>query len=100
MTGDFDPQARTFISRQHCVLRPKPFDSSEAARDQRAHPDKYMRWDTLLKQMAATAPLRAAKSIVELRKTYTAAMKEAEGDEDLREYLTEVKDKKKGDLTK
>lgn len=80
MTGDFDP-----------ILH---------IRQVRTHPENYVRMDNLIKQMAATAPLRSAQSLEELRKRFNEATRSAKGDAELLGYLTEVKERRKSELTK
>lgn len=75
------------------------FDPVDYIQQVRKQPENYRRMDNLIKQMAATAPLRAAKNMRELRDTFLEATRAAKGDEDLLEYLTEVKDRRKRELT-
>lgn len=74
------------------------FDPIAYVRHIRTHPENYIRMEALIKQMTATAPLRAARNLAELKHRFTEATRSAKGDNDLIEYLMEVKDKRKTEL--
>lgn len=74
------------------------FNPIDHGRDVKANPGKYVRMDNLIAIVTATAPLRAAKTLNELRDLFTEATRKHKGNDAMISDLMRAKDRRKEEL--